>query len=165
MAARLARTIAIEFMADFALAIGQGTVVRCGGKGLRLALIGRCSTRCVLQVSDSPAGSRGKDRDRGGGCTKKSTPAAAEHWLSVCGRHWIRSDVPCRPHRPHSTRTSHRGSRRASNTELLKLDCITCSAFYWSPQFYTMTSKELSGLVFVKTPPFRVWLRTVYDCW
>ena len=59
MAARLARTIAIEFMADFALAIGQGTVVRCGGKGLRLALIGKCSTRCVLQVSDSPA-----DRER-----------------------------------------------------------------------------------------------------
>ena len=58
MAARLARTIAIEFMADFALAIGQGTVVRCGRKGLRLALIGRCSSRCVLQVSDSPAGSR-----------------------------------------------------------------------------------------------------------
>ena len=146
MAALVARTIAIEFMADFALAIGQGTVVRCGGKGLRLALIGKCSTRCVLQVSDSPAGSRDRDRGRGGGCTE-STPAAAEHWLSVCGRHWIRSDVPCRPHRPHSTRTSHRGSRRASNTELLKLDCITCSAFYWSPQFYTMTSKELSGLV------------------
>ena len=117
-----------------------------------------CRCQTLLQTE------RGRDRDRGGGCTKKSTPAAAEHWLSVCGRHWIRSDVPCRPHRSHSTRTSHRGSRRASNTELLKLDCITCSAFYWSPQFYTMTSKELSGLVFVKTPPFRLWLRTVYDC-
>ena len=100
-----------------------------------------CRCQTLLQTE------RGRDRGRGGGCTKKSTPAAAEHWLSVCGRHWIRSDVPCRPHRPHSTRTSHRGSRRASNTELLKLDCITCSAFYWSPQFYTMTSKELSGLV------------------
>ena len=110
-----------------------------------------CRCQTLLQTE------RDRDRGRGGGCTKKSTPAAAEHWLSVCGRHWIRSDVPRRPHRPHSTRTSHRGSRRASNTELLKLDCITCSALQVSSILHhDIKRTERSCL-------FRLRLRTVYD--